>query len=156
MTRRKVRKPIPLDSTPRERALAALALTRREGISLRRAADLTWTDPRTVRRHAGSAFRKAGGRWRPSPFDRLPRAMTAMTPAGPLALVIRDSRSASLLAEHANAVAAYVETGDEGPLRRLRRRSVRIRGQPVELVTDPARIDRLAAGAELHFELYRT
>jgi hypothetical protein len=153
---RRARKPIAPDSTPRERALDALALTRREGVSLRRAADLARTDPRTVRRHAGSAFRKEGARWRPTAFDRIPRAMTVLTPAGPLPVVVRDSRTASLLGEHANAIALYIETGDESGLRRLRRGRVRIRGQPVELATDPTGLDRLAAGAELVFELYRT
>jgi hypothetical protein len=154
MTVRGKRKPLPVDSTPRERALDALALTRR-GHSLRQAADLARTDPRTVRRHAGQAFRKVGSRWRPTPFDRIPRDMTVVTPAGPVPVTVRDSRTASLLAEHANAVAAYIETGDEEPLRRLRRRVVRIQRQPVVLATDPVRLDRLAAGGELHFELYR-
>jgi hypothetical protein len=148
------RKPKPLESSPRERALDALALTRR-GYSLRRAADLSRTDPRTVRRHAGTALRKTGGRWRPTPFDRIPREMTVLTSAGPQEVVVRDSRTASLLAEHANAVASYVERGDEAPLHRLRRRLVRIRGQPIPLATDPVRLDRLAAGGELHYELYR-
>lgn len=148
------RKRKPPESTPRERALDALALTRR-GYSLRRASDLARTDPRTVRRHVGSALRKPGARWRPSRFDRIPREMTVVTPDGPEAVLIRDSRTASLLAEHANAVAAYIERGDEEPLRRLRRTTVRIRGRPVALETDPVRLDRLAAGGELHFELYR-
>lgn len=91
----------------------------------------------------------------PVPVDRIPREMTAVTPAGPVPVTVRDSRTASLLAEHANAVAKYIELGDEKPLGRLRRRVVRIRGQPVVLETDPARLDRLAAGHELHFELYR-
>jgi hypothetical protein len=145
----------PLASTPRERALAAVALMRREGVSLRRASDLTRTDPRTVRRHATPALRRPGRRWVPSPYDRLAREMTVLTPAGPIAVTVHDSRTASLLAEHANAVAAYREKGDEEPLQRLRRRSIRIRGQPVLLETDPVRLDRLAAGGELHYELYR-
>jgi hypothetical protein len=151
----RARKPLPADSTPRERALDALALTRRERLSLRRAADLTRTDPRTVLRHAPTAFHKDGGRWAARPFDRIPREMTVLTPAGPEVVPIRDSRTASLIAEHANAVAAYVERGDEVPLRHLGRRRVQIRGQPVVLETDPVRLDRLAAGGELHYELYR-
>jgi hypothetical protein len=155
MTRRlRPRKPLAPDSTPLERSLDALAL-RRRGYSLRRAADLARTDPRTVRRHAGSALRKEGGRWVASPFDRIPREMTVLTPSGPEVVIVRDSRTASLLAEHANAVAGYIERGDEAPLRRLRRRSIQIRGQPVVLATDPVRLDRLAAGGELHYELYR-
>lgn len=152
--RRKPRKPLDPTSTPRERALDALALTRR-GHSLRSAAALARTDPRTVRRHVGSAFHHEGRRWSPSPFDRLAREMTVLTPAGPKRVTIRDSRTASLLGAHTNAVTAYIETGDEEPLRRLKRRVIQIRGQPVVLETDPVRLDRLAAGGELHFELYR-
>ena len=151
----RARRPLPADSTPRERALDALALTRRERLSLRRAADLTRTDPRTVLRHAGVAFRKEGGRWAARPFDRIPREMTVLTPSGPLEVTVRDSRTASLLAEHANAVRAYRDSGDEEPLRKLGRRRVQIRGEPVVLETDPVRLDRLAAGGELHYELYR-
>lgn len=155
MTRKRRRQRLPLDSDPRERALDVLAVMRRDGLSLRRASDSVRTDPRTVRRHAGQALQKNGARWTPKPFDRIPREMTALTPAGPVPVTVRDSRTASLLAEHANAVARYIELGDEEPLGRLRRRVVRIRGQPVALVTDPVRLDRLAAGSELHFELYR-
>ena len=155
MTKRiRPRKALASDSTPRERSLDALALQRR-GYSLRRAADLARTDPRTVLRHAGVAFRKEGGRWTARPFDRIPREMTILTASGPLVMTIRDSRTASLLAEHANAAAAYIEQGDEEPLRRLRRRRVQVRGQLVVLATDPVRLDQLAAGGELHYELYR-
>lgn len=150
------RRRIPqLDSTPRERALDVLARMRRERISLRAASDEARTDPRTVRRHAGQALKKPGSRWVPRAFDRIPREMTILTPTGPEAVVVRDSRNASLLAEHANAVRAYIETGDEEPLSRLPRTEVRIRGQPRRLETDPARLDRLAQGGELHYELYR-
>jgi hypothetical protein len=153
-TRRKPRKPLAGDSSPRERSLYVLSL-QRHGYSLRRAADLARTDPRTVLRHAGVALKKQGGRWAARPFDRIPREMTVLTPAGPVEVTVRDSRTASLLAEQANAVRAYRDSGDEGPLRRLRRRRVQIRGQPVDLETDPVRLDRLAAGGELHYELYR-
>jgi hypothetical protein len=155
MTYDQARTPKPLDSTPRDRALAAIARMRREGLSLRQASDLTRTDPRTVRRHAAASLRRTGRRWVPKPYDRLAREMTALTPDGPMEVTVRDSRSATLLAEHANAVRAYIETGDERPLRQLRRRVIRIRGQPVLLETDPVRLDHLAAGGELHYELYR-
>lgn len=161
MTRRsstqpRPRKPLDPHSTPFERALDALALSRREKLSLREAARVARTDSRTVRRHVGSAFRKSGGRWTPTKYDRIPRPMTVLTPNGPALEVITDSRTASLLARHLNAVAAYVEDGDEEPLRRLRGSVIRIRGQPIELVTDLDRIDRLAEGGEVHYELYRT
>ena len=153
--RRRSRKPLAADSTPRDRALDALALARREGVSLRRAADLTRTDPRTVRRHVSGQFRKVGSRWIPTPYDRIPREMVALTSLGPVDVTVRDSRTASLLGQHLNAVATYLETGDEKSLRQLRRREIRIRGEPVVLETDPLRLERLAGGGELHYELYR-
>lgn len=153
---RKRREPKPLESAPRERSLAAVALMRREGVSLRRASDLSRTDPRTVRRHAAPALRRPGRRWVPTPYDRIPREMRVLTHDGPVDVTVRDSRTASLIAKHLNAVAAYVEAGDEGPIRARPRRVIRIRGQPFVLETDPVRIDRLAAGGELHYELYRT
>jgi DNA-binding CsgD family transcriptional regulator len=154
MRRLRPRKPLAPDSSPRERALDALAL-RRRGYSLRRAADLARTDPRTVRRHVGSALRKNGGRWVASPFDRIPREMTVLTTRGPEVYVIRDSRTASLIAEHANAAGRYVERGDDSRLRRLPRRRFRVNGEDIDLAVDPVRLDRLAQGGELHYELYR-
>jgi hypothetical protein len=82
--------------------------------------------------------------------------MTAVTRDGPVEVTVRDSRTASLLSQHANAVQRYLNLGDEEPLRQLSRHTIRIRGQPLVLETDPVRLDRLAAGGELHYELYRT
>ena len=65
--RRSSPKPISLDSSLRRRALDALALTRREGLSLRAASDLARTDPRTVRRHAGHIIT---ARWNGDPDAR--------------------------------------------------------------------------------------
>ncbi len=129
---------------------------RRDHLSLRRAAAITRTDPRTVRRHAGVALRKHGGRWAATPYDRIPRRMTALTASGPREVTIRDSRTASLIAQHTNAVRTYLETGDERPLRKLRRKRIQVAGEEIELEIDPVRLDRLAAGGELHYELYRT
>ena len=153
--RRRPRKPVSPESSARERALSALALARREGYSLRRASDLARTDPRTVRRYVGSALAKQGGRWKARPFDRIPREMTALTPEGPVTVVVRDSRTASRIAEHRVAVTEYAERGDETRLQRLGRIRIRVQGEELDLVTDPIRIDRLAAGGELHYELYR-
>lgn len=145
----------PLRPEAHERALDALALTRRQGWSLTRASRMVRSDPRTVRRHLGGALRKEGSRWRPRPFDRIPRPMRVMTVTGPTLVVVRDSRTASLIAEHSNAVQHYLRTGDDGRLRRLRRKHFQIDGERIALVVSPTRIDRLAEGAELHYELYR-
>ena len=82
--------------------------------------------------------------------------MTALTASGPREVTIRDSRTASLIAQHTNAVRTYLETGDERPLRKLRRKRIQVAGEEIELEIDPVRLDRLAAGGELHYELYRT
>jgi hypothetical protein len=149
------RRPVPLASTPLERALDVLSLMRRRGLSLRQASDLARTDPRTVRRHASQALRRPSRQWTVTPYDRMPRELTVLTSAGPTSETIRDSRTASLLAEHLNAVREFIETGDEQALQRLPRTLIHIRGQPVRLETDPIRLERLAAGGELHYELYR-
>jgi len=149
------RRPARTNPAARERALDALALTRRTGMSLTRAARLTGTTRRTVLRHAGRGFRHEGRRWAPRALDRIPRGMTALTPQGPVLVTVRDSRTASLLAEHANAVRHYLHTGDEARLRGIRRREVTVGGRRVPLVADADAVDRLAAGAEVHYEVYR-
>ncbi|MDQ3690971.1 MAG: hypothetical protein M3406_13250 [Chloroflexota bacterium] len=78
-----------------------------------------------------------------------------MTETGPRSVVVRDSRTASLIAAHSNAVQHYLRTGDDGRLRKLRRKHFHIDGERVALVLAPTQIDRLAEGAELHYELYR-
>ena len=143
------------DPEARERALDALARSRRDEVSLTRSARLTRTTPRTVLRYAGPGFEREGRRWAPRPFDRLPRTMTVLTERGPMEVITRDSRTSSHLAEHANAVRRYLETGDRTALRTLKRKDLQIGGHRFNLPTDPAVLDRLAAGGELHYELYR-
>lgn len=145
--------PAQLDA--RERALDALARSRRDGISLTRSARLTRTTPRTVLRYAGAGYERAGRTWQPRDFDRLPRSMRVLTDRGPVDVTTRDSRTATHLAEHANAVQRYLDTGDERALRALRRKDLQIGGQRFSLPTDPVILGRLADGGELHYELYR-
>jgi hypothetical protein len=143
------------DPGARQRALDALALSRREGISLTEASRRTRTTRRTVLRHAGAGFAREGRRYAPRPYDRIPREMVVLTADGPERVVLRDSRTAGLVAEHANAVQAYLRTGGTSRLRALPRTSFRLGGQTYVLVTDEDVIDRLAEGGELHYELYR-
>ena len=143
------------DASARERSLDALALARREQLSITRAARLTGTTPRTVLHHAGRGFRRDGHRWTPKAFDRIPRDMAVLTADGPTIVTIRDSRTASLVAEHSNAVRQYLHTGDGLRLAGFRRRAFRHAGERIQLVTDLDVIDRLAAGSELHYEVYR-
>ena len=81
----------------RERALAALALMRREKRSLTAAARAKDTNPRTVRRYVGSALRRKGlsGRYKAKPRDRLLRVLRIPTRGGnpKLQCVIRGRRA---------------------------------------------------------------
>jgi hypothetical protein len=131
-------------------------MARREGYSLRTAARMARTDSRTVLRHVGGAFRLVDDRYVPTEFDRIPREMNVLTVAGPVAGVVRDSRIASELAYHANAVGRYLATGDEEGLQPYRGRHVLIGRRRYELAADPVLLDRLAAGGEITYELYRT
>jgi hypothetical protein len=143
-------------TTPQERALAALALSRREGVSLTRASRATHTTRRTVLRYAGRGFRKEGRRHLPRPFDRIPREVEVLTDRGPEWVTVRDSRTVSLIAEHANAVDFYLKNrGDESRLRALPRHEIVVAGRRIVLPIEPELIDRLAAGGELIYELYR-
>ena len=152
---RRSNRPSRIDAEARERALDALALSRRESMSLTHASKLTHTTPRTVLRYAGPAFRHEGRRYRPRNFDRIPRELHVLTPTGPEAVVVRDSRAASKLSAQANSVRAYLHWGDLDGLRDLRGHAVTIGGRRYQLALDPLTLDRLAEGGELHFELYR-
>jgi hypothetical protein len=81
--------------------------------------------------------------------------MVALTSAGPIDVIVRDSRTASLLADHANAVQLYLREGDETALQELPRRDLQVGGLTLRLSVEPEVLDRLAAGGELHYELYR-
>src|SRR5437016_2016535 len=101
------------EAQTRERALATLALMRRESLSLKTAADTVGIDPRTVLRYVGSALQlEPGGDYHPTPHDRIPRTLHFITPRGPVAVTVRDSRTASRIAEYMNAVRTCIHTGD--------------------------------------------
>jgi hypothetical protein len=97
------------------------------------------------------------GRLQPRRFDRLYRGeMQLLTPDGRITVEVRDSRTATRLAQHASAVRRYVETGDDRALRRLRSKSVQIGGKKLDLLTDTRQIDRLAHAGEVSYEsLYK-
>jgi len=137
----------------RERALAALALMRREKKSLSAAASNKDTTPATVRRYVGSALRQehAGGRYRATAYDRIPRKVKLATPEGETPVTVRDSRTASRIGEHRSALGAYVR-GDSSALAKFKGMSFRAGGQTHTFMTDPAEIAHLAAGGELPVE----
>jgi hypothetical protein len=139
-----------LEAQDRERALAARALMRREKVSLRAAARAQGTDPKTVRRFVGSALRRdKRGRYWAKPYDRIPSTLNFLTADGPVAITVRDSRTASRIAEHSNAVRKYRGGGDSSALTQFKGKSFRAGSVVHRFVTDPEVLDRLEGAGSL-------
>lgn len=126
----------------------------RQGLGLHRAAREAGTTPETVKRHAGKALtRDERGHYRAKPSDRLYRQMRFLDARGPLTVEPANSKEASKLAAYHNAVHHYLLTGDDQPLRRFRRMTLRTRHKTsLRFVTDLETLDRLAGVGYLSFE----
>jgi hypothetical protein len=139
----------PKEREARRAALDALALMRRDGLSLREAAARAGTSPTTVHRHAGPALELERGRYRARPGDRLLRMMTVLGSGGVQREVeVRGSRAASLVGEHWAAIGVYLESGDETRLRALEGK--RVAG--IWLETDPDTIEEWQRRGELELD----
>lgn len=137
----------------RDRALEALALMRREGSSLTKAAKAAGTTADTLKKYARSALRRTkAGAWKATKWDRLAREMRFPTPSGPIELEIKDSRSASVLGSYWAAVDRYLKTGDSDVLHPFRGRAIRAGGVARVLVTDTRTLRRLAGAGVVEFE----
>ena len=139
----------------KERALAVLALVRRERKTVRKAAKIYRTTQATVLRYAGSALIQdgPGKRFRATPFDRISRTLRFKNEEGNLVVVtVRDSRTASLIARHPNDLTAYARYGDLSLLAPYKNKTFRSGGVTYRFLTDPAIIDRIADADELGIE----
>lgn len=123
-------------------------------VSLAQASRKFGLDPRTVVHLAGSALRKgSNGRYLAKASDRLLRFVKVLTPDGVLDIGVNHSREATLVAEHANAVHRYLETGDSSALRKFRgKRITDASGAKVSLLADLDELDRLGSAGVLSFE----
>ncbi len=140
----------------RRRALQSLGLMREKGLSLTEATDRADTSRRTMLKYAHWALEKdEAGQWEPTSWDRIPRMMLFPTPTGTKELYVRDSRSASKIADYWNAFDHYQTTGDPGPVSAFRNEVVQVRGEEHEFPTEPRLLDRLAFAGEASFlDLY--
>ncbi len=127
---------------------------RAEGVSLRQASREFGIDPRTVVRLGRPALRKRpNGRYKARANDRLLRVLVLPTRGGLREIAVRDSREASQIAEYANAVQRYLQTGDASALRKFRRKRITdATGARVPLLTDLDVLDRLGSAGVLSFE----
>jgi hypothetical protein len=139
----------PAEREARRRSLETVRIMRRDGRSLTRAAREAGTTPRTVRRYADAALEQSsGGRFKARRADRLLRVMNVLSTNGHVTAVVGGSRAASLVAEHANAVKRYLETGDTTLLDPF----VGKRVAGLTLETNPDAIETFALSGELDFE----
>src|SRR5579859_5314601 len=92
----------------------AITDMRTKGLSLQEAARENGIASRTFVSLARTALRKAAnGRYKAKASDRLFRVMVTITRQGRREVATRDSRQASFIAEHSNAVQKYLQTGDD-------------------------------------------
>jgi len=152
------RKDSPTDKTlgtdARTRALHALSRMRRQHLSLAGACRLEHIKPSTFLRQVGSAVRqdKPGGRYRAFAGDRFRRDLQIPTVLGPTPVPIYGSKNAREISNYLNAVALYLRKGDTSKLTQFKGKTVGVRGQNLELITDPQTLSALALAGALQFD----
>lgn len=145
----------PDEQQARRRALDAVSLMRKDGLSLGKAAQAAGTTRAAMKRHAGPALEKdRRGGFSAKASDRLVRPMLVPTTGGPITLDVRDSRTASKIGAYHNAVNVYLDTGDDRALRafRGRRGGVTVGKRFYPFITDTSILDYLADAGELAFD----
>jgi hypothetical protein len=123
-----------------EKVLAAISLSRREGLSLRTTAKIEGTRLDTIRKYAPSALERRKGKYRVKPYDSIPRVLNVIGRKGMQPLVVNNSRSASKIARYMNAVRTFIHKGDSSALAAFQ--GEKIAGR--RLITDATRLKQLA------------
>lgn len=137
----------------RRRSLDAISRMRRDNLSLTAAARRAGTTLETVVRHAGRALERKGARWTVKPYDRYTRQMEFLDERGrKVSREVRDSRSASRIADYWKAVDRFLKTGDESLLKGFRGMSFTSRGTSYPFLTDPDVLERAALVGQVTFE----
>lgn len=127
---------------------------RTEGISVTRAAKAFGIDRKKVIELGGSALRKQkNGRYTTKPFDRLLRVLVMPSADGLKEVAVRDSRTASRIAEYSDAVQKYLRTGDSSALKKFKRlKLVNDKGERISFLTDLSKLQELGSAGVLSFE----
>lgn len=138
----------------RTRALHALAKMRRDKLSLAEACRSEHIKPNTLLRHVGSAIQqdRPGSRYRATAGDRLRRDLQIPTALGPISVPAHGSKKAREISNYLNAIALYLRNGDASKLERFKGKTIRVRGQKLELITDQATLSALAFAGALQFD----
>jgi len=131
-----------------EKALAAVSLSRREGIDLRHAAKIEGTRVSTIRRYAPSAVEKHAGKYWPKPSDRIRRALNVPRNKGMGLLTVGTFRSASKIARYSNAVRNLIYKNDPSGLAEFRGKKV----AGYRFITNVAKLKQLAGAGLLRLD----
>jgi hypothetical protein len=105
----------------------------------------------TVEKYLGSAVRREGALWVPQEPGGFTKTMNIIADSGEIVRVpISNFGDRSLVARHHAAISALSEHGNPGPLRRLRRVTVRdASGTRWRLLTDEARLRQMIRRGDL-------
>lgn len=144
----------PKREKTRKRALRALSLMRRENLSLAQACRLEHIKPKTFLGHVGSAVSqdRPGGRYRAKQGDTFRRELRIPTALGEITVPVRGSKAAAKIARYQNAVGEYLRTGRVSKLNAFKGKTIKVRGQRIDFVTDPTTLTDLANAGALQFD----
>jgi hypothetical protein len=135
-----------------DRALEAIGLMRREGISATQAARRTGVTTGSIRKYASEAVDVIGRRIRAKPEDRLLRRMRVPTESGVVTAYVRGSRESSLVSRYWNAIRKYEETGDFSDIAALSGKRITVNGRKIELPTGRDSVDKLVRAGEMDID----
>ena len=146
------------DPTTRARALEALYEMRSHGMSIRQAARRSHTTATTVQKYLPRALKRtATGKFVATKFDRYVRRMHFLTSEDQIEVSIRDSRTASKIAEYSGAVDYYLKTGKTDRLRPFRKQFITVGNIKYPFITDPRTLRLLQERGVVQYEdLYAT
>lgn len=127
---------------------------RSDRVSLRKASREFGVDPNLVVKLGRSALRKQkNGRYVARKGDRLLRVLSVLTIDGKHEIALRDSRQASVIGSHWDAVQRYLQTGDASALRKLHGKKITDASRKRHLLlTDLDELNRLGSAGVLSFE----
>jgi hypothetical protein len=130
---------------------------RRQDLTAGAAAKAERTTVASMKHFAPTALRKDHrGYYRATSFDRIPRTLGFLTASGEeVPITIRDSRIATQIAEHKNALKGFLR-GDTSALARFEGRTVTADGVTYPFITDPDLLERLGAADLPDERLYRS
>lgn len=158
-TRRQLEKLPRLVQVKRSDSLEVLGIMRRDGLNLETAIRIFKKEnpgnpisPNAVVKYVGRGLEKRSGRWVAKRYDRIMRPMMVPTRHGVIEIEVRDSRSASKIANYWNGIRDFLATGDAGQLRRSRNEYVQSGKVQYRFLTDPEAIEQLADFGEFRFE----